>query len=272
MNTEDIAAVGAETETQIENPVVETKVETSEPNEEAKVDLVLTDAEKAEADAKASEAAKTLAERKKEKSRERWNEMRDRGAAAEQRAIRAEQQLVAMQAALKAPDPSQYDDNAKYTADVVKHAVKESEAERYQSEVKSARDESVDISKRQWQEKVIEAKEEYPDFETVAYNPQITYTPAMTEAVIAAPNSTKVAYELGKNPVEANRISRLPPFQQAMEIGRISANLSVPVEKKITQAPAPIKSVAGRSSPPPLDPEKMNFSQFKAYREKGGTP
>lgn len=277
MTTEELAPVGAQTETQtIETPAVETQVETGETKEPATETPTLTEEQKAEQDVRAaSEAAKTLADHKEakaKKSRERWNDMVQKKTIAEQRAERAEQRFAALEATLKAPDPSLYDDNAKYTADVVKHAVKENEVERFQNEAKTSRQEAIELSNREWAERVEDAKSEIPDLMQTIYNPQLDnmWTPAMVEAIRSAPDGVKIAYELAKNPAEVSRFNRLSPVQQAMEIGRISANLSAPVQRKITQAPEPIKTVGGRGSPPSVDPEKMNFTQFKAFREKGG--
>jgi len=61
-----------------------------------------------------------------------------------------------------------------------------------------------------------------------------------------------IAYHLGTNPKEADRISKLPPILQAKEIGRIEANLANnPPVKRSSSAPAPIAPVTARSSGSP---------------------
>ena len=71
----------------------------------------------------------------------------------------------------------------------------------------------------------------------------------MAETIQASDIGPDVAYFLGANPKEADRISRLSPFLQAKEIGKIEAKLSDnPPAKKTTSAPAPIAPVTARST------------------------
>jgi hypothetical protein len=63
-----------------------------------------------------------------------------------------------------------------------------------------------------------------------------------------------VAYYLGSNPKEAERIARLPAILQAKEIGKIESKLaSSPPVKKSTAAPQPISPVTARSTATSLD-------------------
>jgi hypothetical protein len=112
------------------------------------------------------------------------------------------------------------------------------EVQRQQQEVLSA-----------YQEREEQARDKYEDFEQVAYNPNLRITNAMAEAIQSSDAGPDLAYYLGSNPKEADRISRLSPLVQAKEIGRIEAKLaSEPVTKKTTSAPAPIAPVTARST------------------------
>lgn len=112
------------------------------------------------------------------------------------------------------------------------------EVQRQQQEVLSA-----------YQEREEQARDKYEDFEQVAYNPNLRITNAMAEAIQYSDVGPDLAYYLGSNPKEADRISRLSPLVQAKEIGRIEAKLaSEPVTKKTTSAPAPIAPVTARST------------------------
>jgi len=74
----------------------------------------------------------------------------------------------------------------------------------------------------------------------------------MAESIRASDIGPEVAYYLGANPKEAERISRLAPIMQAKEIGRIEAKLANdPPVKRTTSAPAPISPVTARSSGAP---------------------
>jgi len=100
-----------------------------------------------------------------------------------------------------------------------------------------------------YQDREEDAREKYEDFEQVAYNPNLTITTVMAQTIQASEIGPEVAYYLGANPKEADRISRLEPMIQAKEIGRIEAKLVTdPPVKKSTSAPSPISPVTARNS------------------------
>jgi len=94
-----------------------------------------------------------------------------------------------------------------------------------------------------------EARSKYDDFEQVAYNPNLRVTDAMAETIKASEIGPELAYWLGSNPKEADRISRMSPLLQAREIGKIEAKIAAePPQKKTSSAPAPISPVSARIS------------------------
>ena len=66
----------------------------------------------------------------------------------------------------------------------------------------------------QYHEKEEEARAKYDDFEQVAYNPKLPITDVMAQTIQASDIGPEMAYYLGSNPKEAERISRLSPFLQ----------------------------------------------------------
>ena len=107
------------------------------------------------------------------------------------------------------------------------------------------------------------ARDKYDDFQQVAYNPKLPITEVMAESIQSSDIGPDVAYYLGSNPKEAERISRLAPIVQAKEIGRIEAKLAAepPSAKKTSSAPAPISPVTpsskGQSSFDTTDPRAI---------------
>tara|TARA_R110000822_G_scaffold17804_6_gene59522 strand:- start:1062 stop:1799 length:738 start_codon:yes stop_codon:yes gene_type:complete len=100
-----------------------------------------------------------------------------------------------------------------------------------------------------YQDREEDARDKYEDFEQVAYNPNLPITTVMAQTIQASEIGPEVAYYLGANPKEADRISRLEPMIQAKEIGRIEAKLVTdPPVKKSTSAPSPISPVTARNS------------------------
>ena len=103
-----------------------------------------------------------------------------------------------------------------------------------------------------YHEREEEARSKYEDFEQVAYNPKLTITNVMAETIQSSDVGPDLAYWLGTNPKEADRISRMSPLSQAKEIGKIVAKLaSDPPVKRSSSAPAPISPVNARSSGSP---------------------
>lgn len=136
------------------------------------------------------------------------------------------------------------------------------EAERAQSEIIEA-----------YHDKEEEARNKYDDFEQVAYNPSLRITNVMAETIQSSEVGPDVAYYLGSNPKEADRIAKLPPFQQAKEIGRIEAKLAAePVTKKTSSAPAPIAPVTARTSGTPsydtTDPRSVKTMSTSEWIEQ----
>jgi hypothetical protein len=103
-----------------------------------------------------------------------------------------------------------------------------------------------------YQEREEAARDKYDDFEQVAYNPKLPITNVMAETIQSSDIGPELAYYLGSNPKEADRISRMTPLSQAKEIGKIEAKLAAePPVKRTTSAPAPISPVTARSSGAP---------------------
>ncbi len=116
------------------------------------------------------------------------------------------------------------------------------------------------------------AREKYDDFESVALNPKLPITTVMTQTIQASEMGPDVAYYLGTNPKEAERISRLPAFLQAKEIGKIEAKVaSAPPVKKSSAAPSPITPVTTRNSGAPAydttDPRSVKTMSTSAWIE-----
>jgi len=98
-----------------------------------------------------------------------------------------------------------------------------------------------------YHEREEDARTKYDDFEQVAYNPQLPVTQVMAQTIQTSEVGPEIAYYLGTNPKDAERISKLPPFLQAKEIGKIEAKLADnPPVKKPSSAPAPIAPVTPR--------------------------
>lgn len=158
--------------------------------------------------------------------------------AREQRKWEREHQTVAAPPPpVDLPPAEQFESVEAYAEALAQKKLEQREQARQQSEILE-----------NYHEREEEARGKYDDFDQVAYNPNLRITTAMAQTIQASDSGPDVAYYLGTNPKEADRISKLPPLVQAKEIGKIEAKLaSDPPVKKISSAPAPIAPVTARS-------------------------
>lgn len=165
--------------------------------------------------------------------------------AREQRKWERQQQALKLQqpaAPAEVPPPEQFESTEAYAEALAQRKAEEllaqREAQRQQAEMLEAYSELEE-----------EARAKYDDFEQVAYNPRLPITDTMAQAIRASDIGPEIAYYLGSNPKEADRISRLPGILQAKELGKVEAKLaSDPPTKKTSNAPAPITPVTTRSA------------------------
>jgi hypothetical protein len=160
------------------------------------------------------------------------------------------------------PAPEQFETTEAYADALAQQKAEQLLAQR---EAERQRAELLD----QYHAREEDARDKYPDFEQVAYNPRLPITQAMAEAIQASDSGPDIAYYLGSNPKEADRISRLSPLLQAKEIGRLENNLPV---KKTTAAPAPIQPVAtarstGTSTYDTTDPRSIKSMSTSEWIE-----
>ncbi len=164
----------------------------------------------------------------------------------EQAARLAEIQAKVTQPAAS-PSQEQFESVEAYAEALASHKAEELLRNREQQRV---RQEIVEA----YHEREEDARSKYEDFEQVAYNPKLPVTNVMAETIQASDIGPDIAYFLGSNPKEADRISRLSPFLQAKEIGKIEAKLAdnPPAIKKTSSAPTPITPVTARVTGTPV--------------------
>lgn len=165
--------------------------------------------------------------------------------AREQRKWERERAVQAPQAPQAPVTPEQFASNEEYVEALADQRAEQKLAEREQ------RKQQTEILNA-YHDKEEEVRAKYDDFEQVAYNPNLPITTVMAQTIQASDIGPEVAYHLGANPREAERISRLSPILQAKEIGKIEAQLAAnPPVKKTSNAPSPISPVSARTTGSP---------------------
>jgi hypothetical protein len=161
---------------------------------------------------------------------------------------REQQQRAAETQVVKAPSTASVDQFE--SPEAYAEALAYQRAEELIAKREAAKQQSQILESYQEREDAI--RDKYDDFEQVAYNPKLPITDVMAQTIQSSDIGPELAYYLGSNPKDAERISRMSPYAQAKEIGKIEAKLSDnPPVKKTTSAPAPISPVTARSSGSP---------------------
>jgi hypothetical protein len=167
------------------------------------------------------------------KERRKWEREQQAKASERQAAAKVPQQL---------PPADQFESPEAYA-----EALAEKRAQELITQREAAREQAQIMENYHDREEEVRGK--YDDFDQVAYNPQLSITDVMAETIRASDMGPELAYHLGSNPKEAERIAKLSPFLQAKEIGRIEAKLAAePPVKKTSSAPEPIRPVTARAT------------------------
>lgn len=205
-----------------------------------------------------------------------WHEtQRERDFWREQ-AMRNQPQPAAQQkqedAASDEPRPEDYDfDMAKYNP--AWYEWRKGQDEKASAEAKKA--EAQRERQRKFQESAQAFVQSNPDFHDVIGNPALPISEQMAEVISESDNPAAVAYYLGKNPQEAQRIAEMSPAGIGRAIGRIEASLITPAPepqrqptpKTVTKAPPPVTTLSG--SPAVVKSlDDMSMAEYDAQRRK----
>jgi hypothetical protein len=105
-----------------------------------------------------------------------------------------------------------------------------------------------------FQERLAAFEKEVPGGWQQAVSSPVETTPVMLEAIAESDIGPKLGYYLSQHLDEALTISRLPPMQQAVAMGRIEARLlsapPPPPRPTVTRAPPPPPAVSGANAVP----------------------
>ena len=185
--------------------------------------------------------------------------------AREQRKWERQQQQQVVKAPVELPPADQFESVEAYAdalaARKAEELIRAREASAKQAELLEA-----------YHDREEEARAKYDDFEQVAYNPNLPITNVMAETIQASDIGPDLAYYLGANPKEADRISQLSPFLQAKEIGRLEVKLTTePMTKQVSKAPEPISPVKPRGATTPVfdttDPRSIKSMSVSEWIE-----
>lgn len=203
------------------------------------------------------------------RAKERIQELVRRAKEAEGRAETAEKQLQQYQSEpLK--EPHEYESDSDYQRALIREELRHAERERLQREQKAAAENAQHERINAYEARANEARAKIPDFDQVAHSQHVPYSNAMIQLVQESDLGPEIAYHLGKNPYEADRIASLSPLSAAREIGRLESKFAQTARPKVSNAPPPVKTISGTGAIEQKKLEDMNLDEF--YRARGFDP
>jgi hypothetical protein len=245
----------------------------------------------AEPDA-AEDEGKSKSQERRERRRKFQDKLREDAEAAQKAQEEAEARLAAAREAagkLPTPRPEDFATPEEYQASLSAIAaakmMDEREVKRLEAEARAtfAQQERIQAQRIQeatqnWEAQVGEAQGKYDDFDAVVRNDDLPISQNLAVMLMGSDAAADVAYHLGKNPDQAERLSALCDspnpalaLEAARELGRLEAMVTTPKSKTVTDAPAPIEPVRPAASAS-LNWEAMSPSEYDEWRAKGGKP
>lgn len=143
-----------------------------------------------------------------------------------------------------------------------------SRSQAQQHQIRQQQEEQEKAFENKRQKTMSMGQQKYSDWMDVVNSiPEALMPPVLANAIVEMENGSEVAYYLGKNLQDAERIAGLTPYALVAELGKIEAKISNP-EKKQTSAPSPPKTLKGTGTPKTeIDPEKDPEGWIKARNE-----
>jgi hypothetical protein len=182
---------------------------------------------------------------------------REREAARTKELEAAKNRIQELEAKLasQAPKMEDFDTEAEYAAELAVFKA----GQRLDTDAKTQAESQIkaltDEAEQEWQERAAEmrdaARQKYTDFDDkvrLAFDIAQANPNEAVEAAVRSEAGADIAYWLGNNPQEAREIMSLSPYEAAMQLGRITAQLPKAEPKKTTTAPPPITPVAPKAT------------------------
>lgn len=156
-------------------------------------------------------------------------------------------------------------DIEKYTSASIDRKQRALAAEILEKSATAKDNEAAQSMHSSWASLATEARKSYPDFDKV-FNGEVVVTRTMAESILSADEPHEVAYYLGRNRSEAQRISALPAHLQGYQIAKIEA--SMVNRKRATNTPAPAEKHVSGVSGKTRNLSEVSFSDYRTQRDK----
>lgn len=274
--TEEVAT--SESEIKAEEPSTEISLEPAPGAEEQKPTPTASE--------EPAETAEQQEEKKQSKFQRRLERQKTARIAAETEVRLLREQLAGLKQSAPAvaaePQRDQFETPEEYHAAIAAHVAKQVTSDelktereaRQAQETKARQSAGEEAIAKSWNEREAAFNVEAKDYKEVVAafieDGEVSALPEITRrAILESDVGPQLLYHLAKNTEDAERIAELSPARQVAEIGKLETKLS-PVAKKVSNAPAPIKTVPqGRSAVQGYS-DNMSNEEFRAWSKANG--
>ena len=192
------------------------------------------------------------------------------------------QRLKERLAKYETPEPKLEDfefDETRYQAALNAHNFKQlrkdelaDDVEQSNAQIEAASKEAEDSKRTAYGLRAQAFAETAPDFDQVVSSSSLPVSDEVSAQIIESDLGPQLAYYLAKNPSEAANVAHLTdPLEAARAIGRLEARLTQPPPKRTTQAPPPLKPIAGNTGTrSEFDPNSGSLDDFAKQLKKAG--
>jgi hypothetical protein len=159
---------------------------------------------------------------------------------------------------MAAPNEGDYQRYSDYQAAQADYIAKRAAAEAYArvaAETRSkeeagaiaAKQESFNAKKASFDQKLEAKRGQFQDFEEIAYGHQFI-SETMAARIFDSEKGPEIAYHLGSHLDEAERIFKLDPISQAVELTKLEYQVKTLTPKRVSGAPDPITPIGSKES------------------------
>lgn len=219
------------------------------------------------ADQEAGQGEKDEQQKPKSRFQERIDRLTAEKRAAEARAAAAEARLKKLSAPFEAPEGRElsFEEQEELR---LRQVLRRERAEELQQEAQQERASVIERRRQMFEAKVEAVADRMPDL--VQKFAAVPCSDFAADFIAESDRGAEIAYYLGSNPHEANRLASLPDTRQAVELARLEARLNAaPQVRKISQAPTPPPMVGGgQTAPIEKPPSEMSMAEYSEWYRK----
>lgn len=231
-----------------------------------------------------AEDKESASKSRRERRKAQMDRVKQEAREAQERAAHLERELARVKGAdTKPPKLEDFEDHDEYLAELsafkAEQRMNSRQVQDLEREAAASKKQTEELQQRQaqeaaqnWAAQADEARTRYADFDAVTGADDLRISNDMAHHITMSDNGADIAYHLGMNKELAAELATLPApeLAGAMRMLERTVTAQTPKPRTTSQAPDPVKPLKGGAAAV-KDPSKMSASEYRAWRESGGT-